>query len=89
MLERVAQALADRATELRLDELHETMFHCLGKLQRCDREVLAERYQPGATARSAAERVGRSVDSFYKALARIRRMLDDCVTRTLAAEGRS
>jgi RNA polymerase sigma-70 factor, ECF subfamily len=89
MLERVAQALADRAIELRLDERREAMLHCLGKLQRRDRELLAERFREGATARSAAERVGRSVDAFYKAMARIRRLLDDCVTRTLASEGRS
>jgi RNA polymerase sigma-70 factor (ECF subfamily) len=89
MLDRVAQSLADRALELRLDERHEAMVRCLEKLHRRDREILSERFREGATARSAAERVGLSVDAFYKALARIRRLLDDCVTRTLAAEGRS
>jgi RNA polymerase sigma-70 factor (ECF subfamily) len=89
MLDRVAQSLADRALELRLDERHEAMVRCLEKLYRGDREILAERFKERATARSAAERVGLSVDAFYKALARIRRLLDDCVTRTLASEGRS
>jgi RNA polymerase sigma-70 factor (ECF subfamily) len=89
MLERVAQALADRAVELRLDERHEAMVRCLEKLERRDRELLAERFKEGTTTRSAAERVGLSVDAFYKAMARIRRLLDDCVTRTLASEGRS
>jgi RNA polymerase sigma-70 factor (ECF subfamily) len=89
MLDRVAQSLADRALELRLDERHEAMVRCLEKLHRRDRELLSERFKDGATARSAAERVGLSVDAFYKALARIRRLLDDCVTRTMASEGRS
>ena len=31
--------------------------------------------------------VGRSVDAVYKALAKIRQALFDCVTRTLAQEG--
>ena len=77
------------ARRLRLDERHEAMFRCLEKLHRRDREVLAERFKEGATARSAAECVGLSVDAFYKALAQDRRLLDECVTRTLAAEGRS
>jgi RNA polymerase sigma-70 factor (ECF subfamily) len=89
MLDRVAQSLADRARELRLDERHEAMVRCLEKLHRRDRELLSERFKEGATARSAAERIGLSLDAFYKALARIRRLLDDCVTRTLASEGRS
>jgi RNA polymerase sigma-70 factor (ECF subfamily) len=89
MFDRVAQALADRALELRLDERHEAMVRCLEKLHRRDREILSERFKEGATARSAAERVGLSVDAFYKTMARIRRLLDECVTRTLAAEGRS
>jgi len=87
--ERLAGSLADRAVELRLDERHEAMARCLEKLRWGDRELLAERFKEGATARSAAERVGLSVDAFYKALARIRRLLDECVTRTLASEGRS
>jgi RNA polymerase sigma-70 factor (ECF subfamily) len=89
MLDRVAQSLADRALELRLDERHEAMVRCLEKLQRRDRDLLAERFKEGATARSAAERIGLSPDAFYKSLARIRRLLDECVTRTLASEGRS
>jgi RNA polymerase sigma-70 factor (ECF subfamily) len=89
MLERVAQSLADRALELRLDERHDALMRCLEKAHRRDREILSERFKEGATARSAAGHVGLSVDAFYKSLARIRRLLDDCVTRTLAAEGRS
>jgi RNA polymerase sigma-70 factor (ECF subfamily) len=89
MLDRVAQSLADRARELRLDERHEAMVRCLEKLHGRDRELLSERFKEGATARSAAERIGLSLDAFYKALARIRRLLDECVTRTLASEGRS
>ncbi len=88
MLERVAEAGVVRAAELRLDERLETLASCIGKLDRRDRDLLAERYKEGATARSAAERLGRSLEAVYKALARVRRLLHDCVGRTLVEEGR-
>ncbi len=87
MVERVAETLSG-PKPLHLDERREALAHCLEKLGRPDRDLLAERLKEGATARSAAESVGRSVDVVYKALARIRRALHDCVARTLAAEGR-
>jgi RNA polymerase sigma-70 factor (ECF subfamily) len=87
MLEHVAGAMAGSAT-LRLDERSEALAHCLEKLDGRDRDLLSERLKEGASVRSTAERFGRSVDVVYKALARIRRALHDCVARTLAAEGR-
>jgi RNA polymerase sigma-70 factor (ECF subfamily) len=50
--------------------------------------LLEERLKESATVQSAAEVVGRSVDAAYKALARIRRLLHDCIERALAVEGR-
>ena len=89
MLERVAEtAVAQRAT-LQLDERREALAGCIDKLSPRDRELLTHRYAEGATTQSAAAQVGRSVDAVYKALAKIRQALFDCVTRALAQEGRA
>jgi RNA polymerase sigma-70 factor (ECF subfamily) len=88
MLERVAETLAEVSAALQLEERQQALDHCLGKLPQRDRDLLAERFKEGATPLSTAERVGRSVEAVYKAMARIRKALSDCVARTLTAEGR-
>ncbi len=88
VLEQMAGTMAG-STTLRLDERSEALTHCLEKLDGRDRELLSERLKEGASVRSTAEKFGRSVDVVYKALARIRKALHDCVARTLAAEGRA
>lgn len=87
MVERVAETVSEHAEALRLDERHDALACCLGKLSRGDRKLLDERFKEGATVRTAAERLGRSADAVYKALARVRRALHDCVERTIAAGG--
>lgn len=89
MLEQVSATLLEEAPALHLDERREALAHCVEKLGWRDRELLAERFKDGATVQSTAASVGRSVDAVYKALARIRKSLYDCVSRTLAAEGRA
>ena len=86
---RLAMTLAERASTLQIDERREALNCCLGKLGPGDRVLLAERLKEGATVQTAAEGAGRSVDAVYKALARIRKALHDCVARALDAEGRS
>jgi RNA polymerase sigma-70 factor (ECF subfamily) len=88
MLERVAETMAEEANALGLDDRLDALDRCLEKLPRDDRELLARRFVEGATPRTTAETCGRSVDAIYKAMARIRKALYDCVTRTLAAEER-
>lgn len=87
MLERVAETVSEHAGALRLDERHDALACCLGKLSRRDRELLEERFKEGASVRSVADRLGRSADAVYKALARVRRALHDCVERTISAGG--
>lgn len=89
MLERVADtAVAQRAT-LQLDERREALAGCIDKLSPRDRELLTCRYAEGATTQSTAAQVGRSADAVYKALAKIRQALFNCVTRALTQEGRA
>ena len=88
MLERIAETAAEQAATLRLDERREALAYCLEKLSPRERGLLARRFTEGATVQSIAAGVGRSADSVYKALAKIRLALFDCVTRRLAAEDR-
>jgi RNA polymerase sigma-70 factor (ECF subfamily) len=84
VLERLAETAAEQGAALQLDERREALAGCLEKLRPRDRELLASRFAEGATVQSAAAHDGRSVDAVYKALAKIRQALFDCVTRTLA-----
>jgi RNA polymerase sigma-70 factor (ECF subfamily) len=70
-----------------LDERHEALAACLQKLNARDRELLLARYEPGGGVENAARRSGRTVTTAYKALARLRKLLLDCVTNRLAHRG--
>ncbi len=61
---------------------------CLGKLSQEDRQVVQQCYDHETkNFKSAAEHLGRPVNTVYKALNRIRRMLHECIDQTLATEG--
>ena len=85
----LVDALAQTAAVMReeLDERHEALAQCLQKLPSRDRELVLTRYEPGSGVPEAAHRYGRSVETAYKALARIRKLLFDCVTHQLASGG--
>ena len=82
----VLELLAETAAELHgeLDLRQEALDGCLQKLQTRDRELIEARYQQGATVASAAQRNGRTLEAAYKALARIRRALQECVSQRTA-----
>jgi RNA polymerase sigma-70 factor (ECF subfamily) len=85
----IVDALAQTAAEMQfeLSERHDALAHCLQKLHPRDREMVLTRYEPGANAEVAARRAGRTLEAAYKALARIRKLLLDCVTNQLSPEG--
>jgi RNA polymerase sigma-70 factor (ECF subfamily) len=85
----VVDALSETVGTLQeeLDVRHEALAHCLKRLPDRDREMILLRYEPGASVEEAARRVGRSMDAAYKALARIRKLLMDCVSQRLGGEG--
>ncbi len=87
-LERVSEAAAEQADTLQLDDRREALAGCLEKLPTRDRDLLARRFADGATTQSTSDQVGRSVEAVYKALAKIRQTLFDCVQRTLDREAR-
>lgn len=86
MLERVAETAIEQAGALQLDARRDALATCVDKLTQRDRELLSRRFADGATTRTTSEQVGRSVEAVYKALAKLRQTLFDCVQRTLARE---
>jgi RNA polymerase sigma-70 factor (ECF subfamily) len=87
MLERIAETAVEQGATLQLDARREALAGCIEKLRPADRDLLTRRFAEGATTLSTASQLGRSVDAVYKALAKIRQALFDCVTRALAQEG--
>lgn len=75
-----AKALASRPE---FDRRHEALEACLKRLNQRDQRLVMSRYETGTTIKEAAERAGRSVDATYKALSRIRRALQECVSLRL------
>jgi RNA polymerase sigma-70 factor (ECF subfamily) len=87
LLERLAETAVEQSATLQLDERREALAGCLDKLPVRDRQLLACRLADGATTQTTAAELGRSIDAVYKALAKIRQILFECVNRTLAQGG--
>ena len=85
ILDAVAQTASTMTSEL--DSRHEALGNCLQKLHPRDRELVLTRYEPGSGVEEAARRSGRTLQTAYKALARLRKLLLDCVSNQLAGRG--
>jgi RNA polymerase sigma-70 factor (ECF subfamily) len=85
----IVDAIAQTATEMveEMDDRHVALATCLQKLPQRDRELLLVRYEPGNGVEEAARRSGRTLQTAYKALARLRKLLLDCVSTKLASGG--
>jgi len=59
---------------------------CIRKLNKRDYELIQMRYENELTIKSIAKRLGRSVQSIYKRMARINDSLIRCIRRTLTME---
>jgi RNA polymerase sigma-70 factor, ECF subfamily len=87
-VERIAQSTSIEAESLRSEERRTALAACIEKLPPRDRDLLNRRFAEGATTVSTSEQLGRSVEAVYKALAKLRQSLFDCVQKSLAKEGR-
>jgi RNA polymerase sigma-70 factor (ECF subfamily) len=77
-------AQRDLASELRLSALDQ----CLRKLPPQDRELIERCYSVDSKVKDVAAQLDRSAKSVRKSLGRIRRMLMECLRRTLAVAER-
>ncbi|MBA4189102.1 MAG: hypothetical protein C0467_13980 [Planctomycetaceae bacterium] len=73
-------AVPDAETSDRQDALP----GCMDKLPDADRLLLTECYQNGSDVAAVAARLGRSAQSVHNSLARIRRVLHECIERATA-----
>ncbi len=60
---------------------------CLEKLDPASRQLVGKCYDVGASIKQVAEGLGRTPNSVYKGLNRIREMLLHCIEKTMAREG--
>jgi RNA polymerase sigma-70 factor (ECF subfamily) len=80
----LADELEDRHARDRV--VRDALQYCVGTLDPKDRELVEQRYQPGATTKSVAESLGRSIHSIYRALNRIHTRLFRCIRLRIAEE---
>jgi RNA polymerase sigma-70 factor (ECF subfamily) len=83
--------LIEAHTELSPEESEDrrdALARCVEKLRQRDRELLTECYGEESGVHGAADRRGRSPQSVYNSLRRIRRALFECIARTLEQESR-
>ena len=69
-----------------LDAQYRALADCIKHLKPRDQQLLALRYEEGATTDRVAEVTGRTVAAVYKALSRVRGLLFNCITTRLAEE---
>ena len=72
-----------------LDSRSEALEKCLAKLAPRDVELVTAYYESNVTAKDVSQRLGRPINTVYKALQRIRRGLYQCIERRLAIDARS
>lgn len=88
-LRRIAESAAGQADALQLDERREALAGCVEKLPPQERDLLSRRFADGATTQPTSDQLGRSTDAVYKALAKVREALFQCVQKTLTKEGQA
>ena len=71
------------------NDLLDGLRQCVARLTAQDRDLLGQRYSSGKACESIAKSIGRPVRWVYKALARIRLELRDCVARHADTRGDS
>jgi RNA polymerase sigma-70 factor (ECF subfamily) len=82
------QSLQDKSDNFvkNIERRMQALRKCVRKLSKRDYDLIQMRYERELTIKAIAKRLGRSVQSIYKRMARINDSLIRCVRRTLAAE---
>jgi RNA polymerase sigma-70 factor (ECF subfamily) len=78
----------EEMTSAEMDDRRDALAKCVAKLRDRDRELLLECYQDAGKVNDVAGRRGRSPQSVFNSLRRIRRALYGCIARTLSQESR-
>ena len=85
----LVETLADEREQLdpALEQQREALGECLAKLDGPARELLLERYAKERSLTDVAASMGRSRNSLYVMMHRIRQKLAECVSRQIGSEG--
>jgi len=73
--------------EAHLDARLAALDGCLRKLSAADRQLVTFRYDQGRPAEEIMSHLAMSRRTLFRGLERVRRLLHDCVSRQLQAEG--
>jgi RNA polymerase sigma-70 factor (ECF subfamily) len=87
LTDELIETLVDRQSDFEREaqRRRRALRDCIAKLPESDRLLLDQRYAaPGVTVRQLAADTGATANTLYKALARIRRQLFECIDRSLA-----
>ncbi len=86
--EKAVELLGSEAAEHepRLERRREALEHCIAEAAPAQRDLLLRSYEPGARIAALARESGRTEPGFYQWLYRMRKLLLDCIQRTLAKE---
>jgi RNA polymerase sigma-70 factor (ECF subfamily) len=84
--ETVVAKLAEEtpAYESQLERQREALDECMEKVTPAQRELLMKAYQPDRLIQDVASGSGRTLPGFYQWLHRVRRMLLNCIRRSLS-----
>jgi RNA polymerase sigma-70 factor (ECF subfamily) len=91
-----ALPLDDSLIELLIEERERAQSHfdsrgdalkqCLGKLRQSDRQLVEDCYRQDIQIKTIAEKLNRPVNAVYQSLSRIRKLLQECISRTMKAQ---
>ena len=87
--DRITEMLASEAAEVTVDEWERerlALRSCLGKFTEEHQQLLVAPYLDGGAVKELAERAGKTPNSLYKLLGRLREQLSRCVRRDLQAQ---
>ena len=84
----IIDAIEIRATESlgQMDDIIEALRGCVRKLDERDQRFVQMRYDKKFPSKKIADLFGISIHSFYRAMARIYKLLEVCIGRSLAEE---
>lgn len=83
-IEAISDYLSENKDKENQGEKLRTLKKCISKLTDKDRELIQQKYTQSITTKQLAIQYGRSVSGLYSTLARIHKMLVDCVHQHLA-----
>ena len=86
-IEAIAAEIDRRSDQL--DDRTDVLRHCLRKLPEPHRAIVMWRYYDEHPIEEIAAKTDRSAEAVYRLLSRIRKALNDCVSRQLASAPRS